>query len=163
MARKKIRPKNRKQPTPEWLINYLTSGKKPTMYEEGAVECWQLCGGGDQLQEAWQKACSGILKHCKQNTPGRRPWPWWLFDAPGPRLKISGNGLPSHEKYPSVLLSYFMGVPRYIDDFEKNDQYESEPAFLKRHGLLSKSEELLLSEADFMSVSILEIREKQAE
>jgi len=33
--------------------------------------------------------------------------------------------------------------------------YESEPAFLKRHGLLSKTEEKLLTKVDFEPVSIM--------
>ena len=169
MARKKIKAKNRREPTPAWLVEYLISGKEPGIKEPGCLECFQIRGdkirGGDQVQDVWKKERAGIFKHCKLNTPGQRPWAWWEFDAPEPRLKISGGGLPSHEKYPSVLPCFFMGVSRYFNDIDENDPpiYESEAAYLKRHNLLSKSEELLLSDADFKPVSILEIREKQAE
>jgi len=57
---------------------------------------------------------------------------------------------------------YFKGTPvisKIFDIYDINDPayFESEPAYLRRHGLLSKSEESQLSEAAFQPVSFLDI------
>ena len=108
------------------------------------------------LRSAWRKERAGILELFEQDKPGHRPWAWWFFDAPSPRLKIGGQGVPVWEKYPAVKPCYFMGIPEYFEDNDESDPllYESESAYLKRHGLLSSEEEKMLTSADFEPIFI---------
>ena len=93
--------------------------------------------------------------------PGTRPTMWWRFDAPrwepsekwapfsslvsrlpDPRLRLGGTGTPAFETI-AVAPSWPLGIPDYwCDDFDQADPpvYESQAAYLKRHGLVLPGE-----------------------
>ena len=153
-------PKGKKGDIPEWLEKWFVTGIYPTGKEEGALDCFLLSGPGrkDELKATWESCWSVILRGFIRDKPGRRPWPWWKFDSPENRLKLSGQGLADHEKYKSIRPSFFIGIPKYFSDIDENDPllYESEAAFLKRENLLSKAEEARLTAEDFEPVTVEE-------
>jgi hypothetical protein len=107
--------------------------------------------------------------------PGERPAWWWRFNTPEPmRRRLGGVGAAWHgsetgERYPNQQDSrgvplvfvtdenlHWWGKPPGPPIDPKNPpQYESESAFLDRHGLLSEAERAQLEPADFEPESIL--------
>jgi hypothetical protein len=68
---------------------------------------------------------------------GTRPASWWAFDAPEPRRLLSGDpsgALPEH--------GFSRGIPKRFRSHEafQSMRYETEQAFLQRHGLLGEQE-----------------------
>jgi hypothetical protein len=108
-----------------------------------------------ELQTAWNASREAVLAEWIQTHPGTRPSHWWLFDAPGQRLRIGGKGTPCHEAL-AYAPAYRLGIPaawvsdHWIDrgvEAERIDPtdppaYESQAAFLKRHNLLLSGEDL---------------------
>jgi len=141
MSRRKIKPKVRVQPLPGYLYNFLVSGTKPEGDQEGASEIFMLGGRNNELSEIWKEHGPDITERFAAENPGHRPYAWWHFDAPSPRRKISG--IPTEEKYPSVLPYYKMGMSVYHSEEIAADPpvYESQAAYLGRHGLFFAGEE----------------------
>lgn len=88
------------------------------------------------------------------------PFAWWLFDAPEPRRRTGGMGTPKHEVL-AYRPSYSWGMPDYwieaweityysnrksetfqAEAYDPNDPptFESDAAYLGRHGLLTAAE-----------------------
>lgn len=208
MAKRKIKPKVRREPAPPWLIKYLTTGERPQgkdkPFAEGAHECWTLEGNAKKLTAAWGNNKAGILLEWKKNSPGTRPWSWWAFDAPRwkqkfkawfdgalpePRERLGGIGTPNYEVL-AYAPHFKFGIPAsFVDQFSVDyyngrardikgelipcnhkegdfmgvaidtadpPAYESEASYLKRHGLLTKTEAARLSATDFEPVLIIE-------
>jgi hypothetical protein len=68
---------------------------------------------------------------------GHRPAGWWQFEAPGTRRRIRGDmSITSigEERSPSGTLRFWS---EQVDDSE----FETQHQFLKRHGLLSDTEQ----------------------
>ena len=95
-----------------------------------------------ELQTAWNASREAVLAEWIQTRPGTRPTHWWLFDAPGQRLRIGGKGTPCHEAL-AYAPSYRLGIPADWQ-FDPTDPpaYESQATFLKRHKLLLSGEDL---------------------
>jgi hypothetical protein len=109
-----------------------------------------------------------LTEHIK-DTPGTRPALWWRFDAPRqpvgtfpgcyydgeltePRKRTGGTGTPTHEVWCTVpVFSY--GISDVWLGIDENDPptFESQAAYLKRHGLLLAGEE---RRADFESETL---------
>ena len=140
---------------------------------------------GERIRLAWLQHRSTLLQEWIKQHPGTRPWAWWKFDSPkepvagwefkhsAQRLRLGGNGTPSHEVL-SVWGGFERGIPNsWIDqreadyyngkmkdihgkpiptkykegdfkgmaiDPEDPPRFESEAAYLDRHGLLSTAE-----------------------
>jgi hypothetical protein len=98
-----------------------------------------------------------LIEHVKEN-PGTRPALWWEYDAPRlpvgtfrgcwydgklpePRKRLGGTGTSAHEKL-NVVPSFSYGVSNVWVGIDENDPptFESQAAYLKRHGLLFAGE-----------------------
>ncbi|MGD2112918.1 MAG: hypothetical protein PVI50_06000, partial [Gammaproteobacteria bacterium] len=117
------------------------------------------------------QACNTVLRTWIIEHPGTRPYAWWCFDAPGVRDRVGGTGTPKHEvlKYAPV---YDFGVPRYWItkrditllrkagfkgkplDSSNPPLFESQAAFLERHGLLT-DEEMEVLPADAYDLEVI--------
>jgi hypothetical protein len=74
---------------------------------------------------------------------GTRPYCWWRYESRGPRRLISGDPSAAIVEY-----GYWWGMPKvYMSSVIP--VYESQPAYLRRHGLLMEGEEeRILPEAE---------------
>lgn len=115
--------------------------------------------GGDPLpKELWEEYRDDFLPEFIAKHPGKRPLPWWQWDAPRwadpyegcyfhgtlpePRRRIGGTGLTTWEKYPAVVPSFQKGIPASWHEIDPDDppRFESEVSYLFRHGLLTPIE-----------------------
>jgi hypothetical protein len=97
--------------------------------------------------------------------PGRRPRWWWKENAPEPRQRLGGVGMPWEQAARRSPVALERGVPTHwlyeggawdgvpIDPANP-PLYESEAAYLRRHHLLTREELQQLTEADFAPVAI---------
>ena len=86
----------------------------------------------DQLAELWRDHRDRIIAEHVSDFPGTRPQRWWEYDAPEPRRRLGGTGTP--------------GLA-----IDPNDPpiFESEAAYLERHGLFLPGERKRLRKVDF--------------
>lgn len=108
----------------------------------------------------WTEHRDTILARWIAERPGTRPSCWWRFDAPRDtamqaeranwfyagdliqgRRQLGGSGVPAWEKYPSTVPAWEFGIP-HMDDIDDSDppRFETERAYLERHGLLTEAE-----------------------
>jgi hypothetical protein len=124
----------------------------------------------------WSMFGAEITEEHIREYPGTRPLRWWQFDAPKPRQRLGGVGTPRHDRLADAE-HYVLGVPdawitaddvrtyRLIGSdlgvpaLDPSDPplFESEAAYLKRHGILAGAESRLLTAEDFEPVSIFDI------
>ena len=78
----------------------------------------------------WDEVKVDLVKVHSQHRPGTRPWAWWKYEAKEPRRLVEGE-----DRSPSCSEQWF-GVP----DPRGGELYESEGAYLDRHGLLLPGE-----------------------
>jgi len=103
--------------------------------------------------------------------PGSEPEDYWIRERelPEPRRRLGGHGTPVYECLNYVPELPF-GIPTAFLDkvdeasvdgvaFDPNDppQFESQAAYLDRHGLLTPAERLRLTDADFTPEIVLEV------
>ncbi len=118
----------------------------------------------------WRAAREEILADWIRDYAGSRPWAWWKYDAPAPRLRVGGKGslIPANDCSDNLRF----GIPRrsaFVCDrllaawnkldcasreyqvYDENDPpaFESEASFLKRHRLFLPGEAARLTDADF--------------
>jgi len=167
MPRKNAKRKVKIEQKPLWLLRFLALGEIPEPEKEGALECFMLRGNKRNEKRIWKKYRDFILADWIQNKPGTRPFIWWKFDAPRwkkkfngaffegtllePRKKMSRKGVIVWKKFPSIIPRFVFGVPYdwYQIDKTYYPMFESQASYLKRHGLLIKSEERRLTDKDF--------------
>jgi hypothetical protein len=123
------------------------------------------------IHSPWARAypsLPSVRLHVKQN-PGTRPALWWRYDAPRlpvgtfpgsyydgklpePRKRTGGVGTPSHEVQATVP-DFAYGISTVWVGLDEDDPptFESEAAYLKRHGLLLAGKE---RRADFEPVAV---------
>ena len=158
---RRVRRNRKKEPLPDWFAPYFISGEtdSPAIYFVSP----------DALRAAWSELRDDILQGFITEYPGARPWAWWHYDAPRaplgvfqgwwdgtePRLRLGGTGTPSHEVL-NYVPAFSFGLPEaWITDedvatwprlaghaIDPSDPptFESEAAYLQRHGLLSATE-----------------------
>jgi hypothetical protein len=101
--------------------------------------------------ELWAANRDDVLREWIRDYPGTRPYAWWQHDAPEPRRRIGGSGLVRNERH-----AY--GLPTDADwrvvDPNNPPSFESQAAYLDRHGLLSDAEHRRLTPADFEPVTV---------
>ena len=148
-------------PIDETVWRYLHDEDVDLGFDEFTMDLPALWSAhGEQVMRTW------VVEH-----PGTRPSCWWKYDPPEPsRHRLSGKGTPCHDGV-NVAPSFFCGIPtRWIDSdlisyystqdgkpyafaasFDRADVpvYESQAAFLLRHGLLLPGERERLTPADF--------------
>lgn len=104
---------------------------------------------------AWGFFRETLLADWIKQQPGTRPAAWWWWESSGPRERVDGIQHPFSDRVRRQRIEALppecfvrrhandlsFGVPRVI--FTKQEataQYESEAAYLKRHGLLTPAE-----------------------
>jgi len=127
-----------------WQFQKMFWGNLP--YEESEQGVW------DQIRDE-------VLEAYVREHPGRRPSAFWRFDAPEPRRKVAGGGVPawdrpekSHMRKPT----FSFGIAfQWVDTgLEKDPAFESQAEFLRRHDLLLPGERKRLTRADFAPESL---------
>lgn len=117
-------------------------------------------GSGDNLDrdavaEAWEELRDELLPAYILEHPGRRPWAWWEVESPEPRRCIEGPGAHAfrNPNAPAWTKRLSFGKPTCWggDDFANPSRYESQPAYLDRHGLLDDAERLALAASPHVS------------
>lgn len=94
--------------------------------------------------EAWAAwKAQAVVEHAARY-PGHRPHLWWRHDAPEPRRQVGGR--PGQ---PGVLLMGYGIVVSYPADPDDPPRFESQAAYLRRHGLLLPGELRRLTAAAF--------------
>ncbi len=103
------------------------------------------------LRADWFAARDEVLAGWVAEWPGTRPNAWWLFDAPEPRAQIGGA---AGAIGPGAALVF--GLPKYWALHWSPDdppEFESEPTYLRRLGLLTAGEARRLTESDYEPVT----------
>ena len=153
----------------EGVIAFLRTGIAPP--GDAETYLWKI--EDEKVKAAWKTVGADLLAEHVKKFPGSRPWAWWEFDAPERRLRVGGTGTPRHEAFPTKNPRYRFGVPQdwiverevnfYLrrgriigKAFDENDPptFESEPAYLRRLGLLLPGEEKRLKDSDFAPVPV---------
>lgn len=117
------------------------------------------------MEPLWREHRAAILARWIQTKPGTRPSCWWKFDAPrlapallgrwaatvyAPRLiktrrLLRGSGKPLHEAL-LIVPEHDFGIPRWLGDPDNPPLFESQHAYLKRHGLQHPAERRPIAE-----------------
>ena len=113
---------------------------------------WKYFTAADAKQKILEQCKVFILTEWVRQRPGTRPAWWWSTEAPEKtRRRLGGIGVPMHERFPAYVPIYECGVPVifHADDPSNPPAFESEAAYLKRHGLLTPEETRRLRKKDF--------------
>ena len=101
----------------------------------------------DAVREAWQALRDELLPQYIREHPGQRPFAWWAFDAPenGRRKMLRGPArlaIDGPTASPVMRTRWSFGTPSVFSggDYRQPILFESQPAFLDRHGLLTDEE-----------------------
>jgi len=143
---------------PPALRYYLETGTYDKSDEAGSCEVFLV--DDDKLIAAWESCRDELLREFIKRFPGTRPWAWWSFEGPRqdtgsgaffeplpvPRERIGGKGETTCEVYPAIVPHFVKGIPASwaFIDLEFPPTYESEAAYLDRHGLLTPVEKRYL-------------------
>lgn len=94
------------------------------------------------IEPAWREHGAAILADWIEDRPGTRPACWWRFDASGPRLRLGGTGTTCPERWPAHAPLLRLGIETMWATVDQDDppRFESQAAFLARHGLLAPGE-----------------------
>ena len=152
--KKELAKKRRLSPS---ALAYLTDDQ--SVDEDRDFTLWSFrhglegFGGDPKPDELWREHGGDFLPEFILKNPGKRPLPWWQWDAPRhdtgtgayfeplpiPRQRIGGKGETTWEKHPAVVPSYDRGLPTGWNSIDENDPpcFESEASYLDRHGLLT--------------------------
>jgi hypothetical protein len=147
----------------ERLLRRLDYDDEPSRWGPGPRELW--AAHRDMVLPLW------VREH-----PGTRPRLWWLCDAPELRRRLGGTGMPIYEVFgytpcfdhgvPDHWLQQsdvdcyrnHMKPPIYITapayDPDDPPVFESEAAYLDRHGLLLPGERRRLRDENFEPVRV---------
>ncbi len=96
----------------------------------------------EAVREAWDCLRVEILRDWLQAHPGTRPRYWWEIDAPEPRRRMLRG--PKRLYAADQPDGWWYGVPSRFEDFHHEIVFESQAAYLQRHGLLSDAERAVL-------------------
>jgi hypothetical protein len=144
----------------EWQLNFPRAGDA----------IWN----GQSLQDTWRDYASEVLDDWIIERPGTRPSLWWEFTAPEPRQRLGGTGITRNDLFgcapyrrhgvemlwiddADVRLSKLECEPLSVDD---PPLFESQSAFLERHGLFFRGERRRLAPDAFAPVPLSETAER---
>lgn len=151
MPRLKRRSKNRMAGFTSWHRHELEYGHAYEFIPHDEA----FHGDREAMQVAWQSMGSIILREWIAKHPGTRCWAWWAFDAPERRQCLNGphpfdrpdswretDKLCADMQRRVYSLSY--GCPSLYGPGDFDCQFESQPDYLDRLGLLSDHEQAAL-------------------
>jgi len=152
-----IRRRTGRQPLTESLERFLITGE----YGGGAQFSFDIFllagqairGNFSAVRELWAEHGAALLARWIAEHPGERPWAWWIATAPSPRQCLTDPG--HHVREPAAWpgLAYMWRLHRGIPLLDQVGHFtvafESQAAYLDRHGFLGADERLALDEADF--------------
>jgi hypothetical protein len=121
-----------------------------------------------EFADLWAEHSERVVAEHVAEFPGTRPYRWWQYDAPRiavgtypdchydgklmePRNRLGGVGTPCHESLACVP-SFSYGLPNgWVSepDVEDPPTFESQAAYLERHGLFLEGERKRLRKQDF--------------
>lgn len=121
--------------------------------------------GYNDLLPYWLEHRRAIITDWIKTKQGTRPAMWWRYEAPrldpeqlgrwsrtvlAPRLiqtrrKLRGEGKPLHEAL-NFAPAHHYGIPAWFGDPDNPPVFESQHAYLKRHGLLLPAERRKIAE-----------------
>lgn len=96
-------------------------------------------GREPELRRLWDAVKDSVLSEWIKKFPCSRPWAWWKFDASEQRKHLSGSG----GWEPGMAIDE-TGLPQYWQFTWNEDDppfFESQAAYLDRHGLLTAPEQ----------------------
>jgi hypothetical protein len=135
----------------------------------GGYSLWNLRTGNAGLDgdrdpaDLWRQHAAEFLPEFIRKNPGRRPVAWWLFDAPRqpdrgsgwyyegtlpePRRLLGGKGSTPWDAGIAVVPCFSCALPCAWEGYDPTDPptFESQAAFLQRHGLLTDPEKRALA------------------
>jgi hypothetical protein len=136
MARKPIRLKTKKSP--------LTDEQRRWLYsvDEGLPDDVVILSFEREAATLWKSYRHEVMEWWIEQKPCSRPARFWEFELSEPRKRLGGTGEPD------VSTDYKKGIPSDWEAIDPEDPptFESEAAYLERHGLLTKSEKQWLAE-----------------
>ena len=76
------------------MSEFLRTGEYPADGADGFWEVFEANAPKHQgkLSDAWSKVRVSLLAEWLRESPGTRPYGWWIHDAPGHRLRLGGRG-----------------------------------------------------------------------
>jgi hypothetical protein len=130
--RKRVRRPSQAEP---WIKEYM--GKGYYTLPSGQPGRMKAFRGDFNEKDAWEEVKDELLPQWIKENPCTRPFGWWLCDSPESRRRVGGSGRRSDNAF------FKFGLPDcwWIEvNHNQPPLYESEAAYLKRHGLLTPSE-----------------------
>lgn len=114
------------------LKHYFMAGELDRRLVGNALDVFRR---GERLR-LWRQHRAELLAEFVEEHPGRRPWAWWAFDAPGLRRIVGGGPCSAGN-----AAGCSWGLPLVLDaDPRRPPLVESEAAYLKRLRLLLPGE-----------------------
>jgi hypothetical protein len=102
--------------------------------------------------DLWAAHAEDLIARWAEDHPGRRPWGWWRYAAPGPRRQLAGSGRPA----PEPAWREHGGLPALLDlDPDDPPVFESEPAALRRLDVFTREEARRLTAEAFAPVAMV--------
>lgn len=161
MPRKRTRKKRKARiQVAAWQWEFLCRGRL-SEYPEAPAAVLNSIMFSQYYLPAWELCREELLRAWIEEKPGTRPWAWWeqAVQEYGVRKRLGGVGMLWSECL-AYLPSAAFGIPcSWLDNsdvelfrsvnpnfkgvaFDKDNPplYETEAAFLQRHGLLTESE-----------------------
>lgn len=143
MPRVRRRTKRRSVPLPDYQMQTLLKGVPLRRTDQGMA----FYTDRDAQRRTWEEHREALLMQWIEAHPGTRPEAWWRFDASEPRRRVAGpEGIERdrlmaefEERWPgmSTVRCGHQGLPGVQ---LPEDAYESEAAYLRRHGLITSEE-----------------------
>jgi hypothetical protein len=106
----------------------------------------------DRARALWEQRRDELLDYWLADPArlGTRPAAWWRFESTEPRRQLGGRGPLLTERYPNMSAPLDHGMPLFFEIDERDPpRFESEAAFLDRHGLLGAAERRRLDASAF--------------
>lgn len=136
----------RRRVSVDWLAEWLITGIEPDDGTPG-FNPFTMIDPKAYARETWPALRASILAAFVKKNPGRRPWAWWVVDAPEPRQRMGGVGTPVSEGFMSFGLptywtldrdSWRSGAGERVVPVDPKDPptFEGQGAYLRRLNLL---------------------------
>lgn len=114
----------------------------------------------DQLLAFWLQDPETVNSTPAPGGPGTRPWAWWRYEAPGLRRELGNAPLK-----PCPVSGESFGIPLGYrhPGYDPDDPpiYETEAAYLARHGLLTADERAQLAKDDRRRADVVPLRSRR--